>query len=621
MRLRALIAIVTLLVGGNSSLAAATAPAGEPEYPLVFPIAGEHSYCDTYGAPRSGGRTHKGTDIFAEKMTPVVAAADGRIVKIAIGKTAGRYIVVEHDDGWLSLYLHLNNDTPGTDDGLLDELIDGIAVGAVVQAGDHLDYVGDSGNAEGTPPHLHFELHRPDNSAINPYPALRAAQDPESTTFVTAPQAQAQAPAVSYEAVNTTFLGKFDPGGGFTADVVVHDDMAFLGTWGRPGICPGTGIRMVDVADRANPELVGSFAGGDQFPGTAAETLWIGDVATPSFDGTLAIVALRLCDNSESGRWRADARGLALYDLTDPDEPSLLSTLDSGELTQGANSVAVSQRPDGMLLVAATVRQSLIHTAGVSGDVRFIDATDPAAPIELSDWDYRRDGPLAGRFAEDDEMHAHSVALIEDGTTAVISHWDAGTIVVDLTDPSTPTYRSTVGSPDHPANNHHSVVIDETRSLVIVNQEDLGPALGSVTGWGAQQIYEVSDQLAYVAESEFATHHALNDDGFGVDGFYSAHHTTLVGPLAVTSWYSDGIRIIDLSDPAQPVEIGSFVPSNFTDPQGYWVAPNGATAFPLVWGVDWYRGLIFLSDINSGLWIVRIGGGAADADETGPVPG
>jgi len=143
----------------------------------VFPVAGPTSFTDSWGAPRSGGRTHKGTDIFATKGTPVVAVAPGRVIGAGVSDgTAGIYVRIQHEEGSVSVYLHLNNDTPGTDDGAVVGIADGIAEGAIVAAGTIIGYVGDSGNAEGTPPHLHFE-YRPDGvNAVNPFPLLQVVQ-------------------------------------------------------------------------------------------------------------------------------------------------------------------------------------------------------------------------------------------------------------------------------------------------------------------------------------------------------------------------------------------------------------------------------------------------------------
>ncbi len=154
-------------------------PAPEPRevHGIVFPVAGPHHYTDTWGAPR-GARRHEGTDIMADKMVPVVAAASGTVGWIH-DEQGGNCcaMALEHDDGWSSWYIHMNNDTPGTDDGQGWGFADGIAEGVHVEAGQLIGWVGDSGNAEWTAPHLHFELHRPDGTKINPYPSLVEAEE------------------------------------------------------------------------------------------------------------------------------------------------------------------------------------------------------------------------------------------------------------------------------------------------------------------------------------------------------------------------------------------------------------------------------------------------------------
>lgn len=145
-------------------------------YPIIFPVLGPNHYTDTFDDPRSGGRTHQAIDIMSDKMVPVVAAASGTVgwMHDEIGGNCCA-LALNHDDGWASWYIHLNNDTPGTDDGLGWGFADGIAPGAHVVAGQLIGWVGDSGNAEAVSPHLHFELHRPDGSAFNPYESLLAA--------------------------------------------------------------------------------------------------------------------------------------------------------------------------------------------------------------------------------------------------------------------------------------------------------------------------------------------------------------------------------------------------------------------------------------------------------------
>ena len=146
-------------------------------YEMIFPhLGGIGYYSDTFGAPRGGGRTHAGIDIMAPKMTPIVAVASGTVYWI--DDTQGGdccHMGVRHDDNYVSYYIHLNNDTEGTDDGQGFGFAPGVELGAHLTAGQLIGWVGDSGNAENTGSHTHYELHRPDGSVLNPFEHLNAA--------------------------------------------------------------------------------------------------------------------------------------------------------------------------------------------------------------------------------------------------------------------------------------------------------------------------------------------------------------------------------------------------------------------------------------------------------------
>lgn len=147
------------------------------EYEMVFPVIGDVEFDNTWGNARSGGRRHQGTDIMADKMLPVVAVADGVVDWVHDGTRKNCCALgIAHDDGWETYYIHMNNDTPGTDNGDSWGFAPGIEKGSRVIAGQLIGWVGDSGNAEGTAPHIHFELHRPDGVKVNPYHSLVAAQ-------------------------------------------------------------------------------------------------------------------------------------------------------------------------------------------------------------------------------------------------------------------------------------------------------------------------------------------------------------------------------------------------------------------------------------------------------------
>ncbi|MEZ5281803.1 MAG: M23 family metallopeptidase [Acidimicrobiales bacterium] len=148
---------------------------------IAYPLGGgEGFYVDTWLYPR-GSRRHIGVDMMAEKLVPVLAANDGCVTYLDYGGPGGgNMLTLTDDDGWQYRYIHLNNDTPGTDDGANPyewAFVGGLEEGDCVRRGDHISFVGDSGNAEGTGAHLHFEIRRPDGNWINPFYSVEAARN------------------------------------------------------------------------------------------------------------------------------------------------------------------------------------------------------------------------------------------------------------------------------------------------------------------------------------------------------------------------------------------------------------------------------------------------------------
>lgn len=129
---------------------------------FVFPVADPHTFSSTFGAPRSGGRSHEGNDIFAPMGTPLVACERGVIDNMGVGELGGTKLWVVGESGTEYYYAHLS------------AYADGITDGTTVEVGQIIGYVGNTGNAISTPPHLHFEIHPGGGSAIDPYPLLHA---------------------------------------------------------------------------------------------------------------------------------------------------------------------------------------------------------------------------------------------------------------------------------------------------------------------------------------------------------------------------------------------------------------------------------------------------------------
>ena len=123
---------------------------------MTCPVAGAHSFIDSWGFPRSGGRTHEGTDLMAAFGTPIVAVVSGSITYAGYGGSAGNWLILSGDDGNGYWYMHNQQN---------------LVSGGHVSVGQQIATVGDTGNAAGTP-HLHFEYHPGGGGPVNPYPLL-----------------------------------------------------------------------------------------------------------------------------------------------------------------------------------------------------------------------------------------------------------------------------------------------------------------------------------------------------------------------------------------------------------------------------------------------------------------
>jgi hypothetical protein len=174
MRIVAVVIVMLALVAGANASQAKSVPR------LVFPVIGAVTYSDDFGAARAQG-AHEGNDILADKKAPAVAVESGKVKFWTTSAAAGCMLYLYGDSGTTYLYIHLNNDLTMKNDNRGScvagtSYAPGLKDGARVSAGQQIGYVGDSGDANGIHPHLHFEVHPNDGSAVDPYPYLRKAQ-------------------------------------------------------------------------------------------------------------------------------------------------------------------------------------------------------------------------------------------------------------------------------------------------------------------------------------------------------------------------------------------------------------------------------------------------------------
>lgn len=136
--------------------------AKEPETEIEMPVRnlGRKQIADTFGAPRGNDRAHQGQDIFAKRGTPVYSATDGYVWRVGQNNLGGNIVMVLGAGGRMYYYAHL------------EKHAENLQVGDEVTTETVLGYVGTSGNAKGTPPHLHFGIYSA-GGAINPLDLLK----------------------------------------------------------------------------------------------------------------------------------------------------------------------------------------------------------------------------------------------------------------------------------------------------------------------------------------------------------------------------------------------------------------------------------------------------------------
>ncbi len=132
-----------------------------PDQALAMPVQNvtKREIANTWHAPRGTDRRHEGQDIFAPRGTPILSATEGYIVRIGENRLGGQIVSVIGAGGRVYYYAHLESYAPGIEEG---DFVDTTSV---------LGYVGTTGNAAGTPPHLHFGVYST-GGAINPLPLL-----------------------------------------------------------------------------------------------------------------------------------------------------------------------------------------------------------------------------------------------------------------------------------------------------------------------------------------------------------------------------------------------------------------------------------------------------------------
>ena len=428
---------------------------------------------------------------------------------------------------------------------------------------------------------------------------------------------------------NMKVVGHADLGmRGYNADVWVHKQHAYVGSWGfgdwasggEERFCPEpakSGIAVVDTRDPANPRQVAKL---QQPAGTSVEDVVVYTAKYGRQAGRdIAVGGIQVCGGSRYDT--AIFRGLIAWDVTDPRRPVELGRRDTGCCTRGLHELEVQHRADlRRTFVYASVPTSEYADAASptgrrdqsgKGDFRLIDVTDPRAPAETANWGVLRNQvaglPGPGIGCDPDPIYGHSAEPSADGRRVFVAHWDSGFVDLDVTDPARPVYRGRTTYPSTADGDAHSSQWDEARSLLFTADEDFCKTSTSRTekGWGFLRVFRPASAGGFTQIGTYRTPNATGTNDPGA-GDFTIHNPLLDGTDLYVSWYSDGIRVLDTRNPAAIAEVAHFVPPAANNP----VQPSQRgtlTNATQVWGVayDKARGLVYGSDMNSGLWIVK----------------
>jgi hypothetical protein len=548
---------------------------------------------------------------------------------------------------------------------------------------------------------------------------------------------------------------KLDPfNAGAHGDVAGWKNLAFVGKW--RGECPGTGVDIIDISNPANPVKIADTR---DYPNTSMEDMKV--IKARGMD--VLAIGLQDCGLPEMG-----TVGLELYDITNPASPQFLTLFNGEDFAElfppdmadevmhhgHVHELDLVRTPKGRVLallsspdLEAMTARGFPFANGI-GDLLIVDITDPRNPFLAGHWGVLQepalglnvylDSPRGG----DARTLLHSVRANRNGTRAYASYWDAGFIILDISDPSKPKYLGrTLYGPDDEGN-AHSVVDARGGNLLVAADEDFSPfeftftsnafageriaiegsgsppivelpgrqmtgnvvhvgrgcpagaiapgspedpylanpagsialiqrgacrfdnkiiraqqagATGAIVygldgdeslvlmgldnpttmpdgsvvpmtipsvfvqnstgvllrngtppvtataaavfnGWGYLRIFDISNPANPVQLSTFATANTFNE-AVATQGVYSVHNPEMVGDLKVyASWYSDGVRVIDVRDPTKPKEIA------------FWTGAGAPADAPPVdiWSVVPHGDYLLASDRNYGLYILRL---------------
>jgi hypothetical protein len=388
---------------------------------------------------------------------------------------------------------------------------------------------------------------------------------PEAPPTPTALPIAMDAPATlgsiqNFELVGHTHLGSV----GWHAGLALKDHCAYVGNRNN------SRIAIVDVNDPAQPVRAGEIVMG---PGTQPV-----EVRTLPDRNLLVVADL------------AAAPHILTFDITDCMQPIPLG------------AITLPQPPHEFYLWTDGQRILAYVATFAHPDLIVVDLTEPADPRELFRWSAPEVG-VPGVM--------HSVTVSDDGSRAYLSMWDGGLLVADLIDGGIFLHREAgAGEPVLWFHNTHSAVpLRDPRFLMITSEIYTCP-------FGTVAIVDVTNAAHPQIVSQLRLPENRCDQLPHAEAVFSAHNPLVVGDLVFLSWYGGGLQVVDVRNPYDPQRVAQFVPTGEGAAARSYIGgyPVQTWSFPIL-----RDGLIYVADIQSGLYVLRYTGPGAEVVNSVPL--
>jgi hypothetical protein len=255
-------------------------------------------------------------------------------------------------------------------------------------------------------------------------------------------------------------------------DVWVHGNFAYVGTWSDP--CNGRGVKILDVSDLSDPQLIGTLAAR---AGTSAEDMVVRRVSTPFFTGDLMGVGIQRCGDDPA--LDSQEFGLQLWNVTNPYAPVFLTEFGVGTGQGGVHELDLFQRGGRVYALLAHPFSEWFDPSG-HGDFMIVDVTNPNLPVMTADWGAGANGFSRGPWwgqGSFGTMFGHSARASANGKKAYVSYWDLGVLTFDISDVTNPVLLTRTTYKPWEDGDAHSMTPYRNRrgSFIFQNDEDFDP--------------------------------------------------------------------------------------------------------------------------------------------------